>query len=251
MINIKKHLSLVWNVVCGLSSIVSIGILIFGDKDAIIFALLYFCLSITLLLVILVRAIFKYTSIGKNDKYARISTDIKYETDDGFKISYETYRIIQSKSVYLDSIEHGFKWSGSKEAKISSDMQKVGELISSGRDSESYDKVRLIFPTPWMYNENCVVHFHAEMDDSDEQSETMISYKVSSYAEFIHFRVILRYKPEGCKDKAKVYIKKISSDTMAKEKELLTIPFDDKTKSYEFVQDKPKIGYFYILRWER
>ena len=79
----------------------------------------------------------------------------------------------------------------------------------------------------------------------------MISYKVSSYAEFIHFRVILKYKSDDCKEKAKVYKKKINSNTICREIEIATIPFDNKTKSYEFLQERPDIGYFYILRWDR
>lgn len=251
MKKIKLNLSRVWNIVCGLSSIVSIFVLIFGNKDAIIFALIYFCVSLSIILYVLIRAIFKYTKIGKNDKYARISTDIKYETLDGYKINYETYRIIQSKSVFLDSIEHGFKWSGTKPAKISSNLQKVGTIKNVGEKGDDYDTVNLIFNEPLLYNENCVVHFKAELDDSDEKSETMISYKVSSYAEFIHFRVILKYKPDECKEKAKVYKRRIKSDTLCKEIEIATIPFDNKTKSFEFLQERPDIGFYYILRWNR
>lgn len=65
MKKIKLNLSRVWNIVCGLSSIVSIFVLIFGNKDAIIFALIYFCVSLSIILYVLIRAIFKYTKIGK------------------------------------------------------------------------------------------------------------------------------------------------------------------------------------------
>lgn len=251
MKNIVKNIPLFWNIVCGASSLVSLGLLIFGSKNAVIIALSFFSLSLLILLIVLIRAINSYLKIGKDVSHIRIYTDIKYETNDGYNIDYNTYRIIQSKCVLLQKIDHGFKWSGSKTPKISSSLQELCGINSKGDKDDEYDEAYLKFQTPLLYNETAVVHFRAEMDDSDEKSDTMISYKVSSYSELIHFRVILKNKGNNYMQKAKVYTRKIGSDTLSKEKNIETIPFDQNTKSYEYIKERPEIGYFYILRWER
>lgn len=251
MKNIVKNIPLFWNIVCGLSSILSLGLLIFGDNNAIIIALSFFCVSLLTLLIVLIRAINSYLRTGKDSDHIRIYTDIKYETNDGYKINYDTYRIIQSKCVLLQKIDHGFKWSGTKGAKISSKLQQFSGVKQVGDKDAEYDTATLLFEPPLLYNETGVVHFNAELDDSDERSDTMVSYKVSSYSELIHFRVILKHKSADYNKKAVVFRKKINNNVLCKEVEMETIPFDHKTKSFEYIKERPEVGYFYILRWER
>lgn len=251
MKNITKNIPLFWNVICGLSSLISLGLLIFGNKNAIIIALSFFCISLLIVLVVIIRAINNYLKIGKESEYIRIYTDIKYETEDGYHINYDTYRIIQSKCIMLQKINHGFKWSGTKSAEISSKLQDYcGTREGIDKDIE-YDTAILKFTVPLLYNETGVVHFNAKMDDSDEKSDTMVSYKASYYSELIHFRVILKHKGNDYNKKAIVYMKKIDCNVIAKEKEIATIPFDHNTKSFEYIKERPEVGYFYILKWER
>ena len=61
----------------------------------------------------------------------------------------------------------------------------------------------------------------------------------------------LNISPMTVKRKQRFIRKKINSNTICREIEIATIPFDNKTKSYEFLQERPDIGYFYILRWDR
>ena len=249
MKRLNRNLSFIWNAACGISSLVSLGFLIFGDKNAVIIALSVFVLCLLVLLCALVKAINTYFRATSDADHDRIYTDIRYETSDGYNIDYNIYRIIQSKVPLLHQINHGFKWSGTKSPKVTSDLQELS-FIQKGAMEDDFDTACLKFEQPLRYNETAVVHFRAELDDSDEKSETMISYKVSSFSELIHFRVILRHKGEDYREKAKVYMKRIGA-SVNKLKEIDTIPFDTQTKSYEFLKERPEIGYLYILKWER
>ena len=199
--------------------------------------------------VVLMKAVNSYFNVTSEADHNRIYTDIRYETSDGYNIDYNIYRIIQSKVPLLHQIEHGFKWSGTKPPKISSDLQELN-FVRNGALEDDFDIACLKFDNPLKYNETAVVHFKAELDDSDEKSDTMISYKVSSFSELIHFRVILRHKGAEYKSKAKVYRRRIGAP-VNKLKEIDTIPFDSQTKTFEYLKERPEIGYLYILRWER
>lgn len=249
MKNITKRIPFFWNMVCGVATLLSLGLAIWGNSHAVIIVLSFFCVSLLVLLIVLLKAINSYLKSSRDSDYIRIYTDVKYETTDGYHIDYSNYRIVQSKCILLQKIEHGFKWSGTQRPKISSDLQDVLG-VNMGKDNE-YDTVTLGFQSPLLYNETAVVHFRAEIDDSDEKSEPMISYKVSTYSELIHFRVVLKHKGNDYNKKAKVFIRPINSSTMCREKEIATIIFDKNTKSYEYIKERPDIGYFYILRWER
>lgn len=249
MKRLNKNLSLIWNAICGISSVVSLGFLIFGDKNAVVIALSVFVFCLLTLLFVLVRAINTYFRTTSDADHDRIYTDIRYETSDGYNIDYDIYRIIQSKVPLLHQINHGFKWSGTKSPKITSDLQELS-FIQKGALEDDFDIACLKFNQPLKYNETAVVHFRAELDDSDEKSDTMISYKVSSFSELIHFRVILRYKGDDYRATAKVYMRRIGAP-VNKLKEIDTIPFDHQTKSFEFLKERPEIGYLYILKWER
>jgi len=245
----RKNLSWIWNTLCGVSSVVSLGLLIFGNEHAVIIALSVFILCLVSLSIVLIRAVNSYFNATSDTDHNRIYTDIRYETNDGYNINYNIYRIIQSKVPLLQQINHGFKWSGTKSPKISSDLQELS-FIQNGAMEDDFDIACLKFDRPLKYNETAVVHFKAELDDSDEKSDTMISYKVSSYSELIHFRVILRHKGVDYKSKAKVYKRRIGA-SVNKLKEIDTIPFDHQTKSFEYLKERPEIGYLYILKWDR
>lgn len=248
MKQLPKNIPFIWNILCGVSSLLSLGLLIFGDKNAVIVALTFFCLSLISINILIVKAVSEYLKIGRSAESDIISIDIKYETSDGYNIDYNVYKVIQSKSILLKELKHGFKWTGSKEPKISSNLQ---ECINTKHniDDDSFNFACLNLKTPLYYNQTALLHFRAEMNDSDQRSETMISCKVSSFIEIIKFRVILKHI--NYDSKAKLYKRKINSLTLNKEKEIATIPFDINTKTYEYIQERPEIGFFYILRWER
>ena len=62
--------------------------------------------------------------------------------------------------------------------------------------------------------------------------------------------MILRHKGVDYKSKAKVYKRRIGA-SVNKLKEIDTIPFDHQTKSFEYLKERPEIGYLYILKWDR
>ena len=77
-----------------------------------------------------------------NTDFESKSTFIKYETLDGNKISYDVFKLIQCKRPLLSQYEYNFKWSGTHLPKITSELQKV-ENILDRKDSSIYDKAIL------------------------------------------------------------------------------------------------------------
>lgn len=94
-------------------SIVGLIIVVLSDKEATLIALVTLCLSITLILVGILLAINKMIHQNYEKEYKGISSFYVYETDDGEKSTFETYRLIQCKRMFLSQIEYRFKWSGS------------------------------------------------------------------------------------------------------------------------------------------
>ena len=92
----RKNLSWIWNTLCGVSSVVSLGLLIFGNEHAVIIALSVFILCLVSLSIVLIRAVNSYFNATSDTDHNRIYTDIRYETNDGYNIDYNIYIIEQS-----------------------------------------------------------------------------------------------------------------------------------------------------------
>lgn len=88
MKNITKKIPFLWNVICGIATLLSLGFLIWGNSHAIIIVLSFLCVSLFVLLVVLLRAINSYLKSSRDSDHIRIYTDVKYETTDGYHIDY-------------------------------------------------------------------------------------------------------------------------------------------------------------------
>lgn len=197
------------------------------------------------------RFLQKYTKQHTKDPFIRTSTFIKYETEnDKSKITFETYRVIQCKSLIMTYFPYNFKWTGTKEPKITSKLQIVGKNKSS-RGQEEYDSVQLEFKDPLRYNENAVVHFHAELDDVDGISEPYTECRVDEPISIIHFRIILKYKKSTFNESAFLWRKKINSMIGAGYERIESIQFKGGCKSYEYHLVNPEIGYYYKIEWKK
>ena len=182
--------------------------------------------------------------------YTGSSTFIKYSTEDGNTINYEVYKHIQCKALIMDRFDYGFKWSGTTPPKISSKVQEIGRITES--EEGHYDNAVLHFKQPLLYNQNSLIHILMELDDADHQSSTYLEIKVqSSTLQLGQFRVELKYKPDNYSENAVLSIKKIDTEITQDYKEIKQIPFDGKTKSYEYNLIEPKAGFFYRLTWVR
>lgn len=175
---------------------------------------------------------------------------ISYEVVNAQTHKHDLYKIIQSKRPFLYSIYHGFSWSGSKQPRISSELQEIGEL-KKGTKGDPFDRVELILKKPLLYNETTTAHFHADMDDTDGKAEPFLNFAVNVPMTMISYKVILRDKPEGFSDKA--IVEKIPTrEGSIRAHELVDeVCFDSETKSYSYSLPYPEPGYSYKLSWKK
>lgn len=235
-----------------ISSIASIlGLIIIGCSDTvgIIIALSFFCLSLSSILIAIIIVLFSFVKKSHKFPYEKVSAFTKYETEDGINILHETYSVIQSKRIILTEYKQGFKWSGSKPPEIESHLQKVERIISN--DGYSYDYVLFKLNKPLIFNETGVIHFQAKMSDVDGAAKPYLDFKVEKPTNIIHYRVILKQKPNGYNQPAKFLRKKIDTEISSNYKVTDSVPFDEKSKSYEYYLIHPEVGYYYRMEWEK
>lgn len=107
-----------------------------------------FCLFLLIILtgVLLGIARMLHQNYGKD--YKGISSFYVYQTDDGIKSTFETFRLIQCKRIFLSQIEYRFKWSGTIMPRIFSNSQRI-ENIKHYSDAQQWDSAILRFFKPY------------------------------------------------------------------------------------------------------
>lgn len=245
---LKRNLLLIFNSIAGIASIVGIVILAFSNATNTVIALSFFCGCLLVLLISIVWAIYSFVKQGNENNHLKVSVFTKFEALDKTHSIFETYRVIQSKRIILSDIDQNFKWSGSKLPEVSSKFQEVKNIITNDQD---YDKAILTFKRPLLYNETGVVHFKAETDDYDGKAKPHLDYRVDSFINIIHYRVILKYKNDDFHQPAKVLRKPINCKTPTDYTEIGSITFDERAKCYEYYLISPEPGYFYRIQWEK
>ena len=226
-----------------IASIISLLTLTFQDKINAIFALFFIIVFLVLLLLRALLFKFKHPSGA-----IKISTLNKYVTENGKNICYEVRKHIQSKKFVLRHYHHKFKWSGSNEPKIFSDLQEV--LLTTRGNNIEYDEIKLKFKKPLFYNEIGLIHLKMDLDDSDNKSKPYLAIKVEEPTKMIQFQCVLKYKPDGYDNKARLYRYKINSPIFS-ESTIKKVNFDLITKSYDETVYNPDVGYYYVLKWEK
>lgn len=173
-------------------SIIGLIIVVLSDKEATLIALATLCLCIILILIGIMLAIKKILNQNYGKEYKGISSFYVYQTDDGEKSTFETYRLIQCKRMFLSQIEYKFKWSGSIMPKIWSNSQIVDNIVHH-EDPQQWDSAILKFKKPLTYNESTVVHIKTENDDHDGTAKPYIYCRLESPIDIMQFRVLLAY----------------------------------------------------------
>ena len=221
----------------------------FVEKSwAVIFSLAFFCLMLLAFTVSLIYTLFRVLDVRSKD-YESKSTFIKFEALTKVNLIYETYKLIQSKKPLLSEIDYKFKWSGTLLPKITSNLQDVINVVDL-HDSEKYDNAILKLRTPLYFNQDQILHFRAELDDTDLKANPWISNRIIQSVEIIHYRIILKYKAANYN--ANAFVERIKSNSISRQYELIQeIPFDKLTKSYEYHLLYPIIGYTYRIRWTK
>lgn len=182
--------------------------------------------------------------------YRPISTFVRYSTTDGKSITHETFRLIQVKHTFLVGIDHRYSWSGTKPAKISSQLQSVGD---ERFDAPTGFHVRSIrFEKPRFYNETEVVHIRSECDDSDEQSSTHVSLLIDLPVTLVQFRVELLHCTKSTHGGMKACVeRRLQTSSHQNYEKICDVTFDINTRSFEYLLKHPEAGYAYRMRWDR
>lgn len=231
-------------------SIISVLILCFSDKNAIIIALIFFCLALLILLCTIVRVLNRFLEKDSKNNHNCFSSFINYRTDDGENIVFESYKLIQVKCSILQYFDLGFKWSGNNKPKISSDLQEVVTTRYTNNTTE-YDTAKLKLKSPILYNQTTVIHFRSEMNDASHVSEPKVEISVQYPIEFINIVVSLGYKPSVYNKTAKVERRIKHADTPQKYETIDSVPFDCIHRQYSYRLINPEPGFYYRLIWER
>lgn len=239
----------IFNMVAGSASIFGFVYLFFSDDKTGVLALLFFSVFLLGLLVAVWVGIIGMIKKENSNDYKKITSFTSFETNDGIHGVYEVFKVIQSKRVFLQQIDHNFKWSGSKMPVISSELQEIKHLTVS--DTNQYDKAVLLLKRPLKFNETATVHFKAVTDDFDNKAQPYLDYKVNSDINVIHFRVTLKNKDENYSKPAKLLKKPIESVIPAEYEQYGSVPFDQQSKSYQHCMTDPEIGFYYRLEWEK
>lgn len=165
--------------VASICSIIGLCIVVFSNKNATIIALVTLCLCMLVLLTGVLLAIDKLLHQNYGKDYKSISSFYVYQTDDGMKSTFETFRLIQCKRMFLSQIEYKFKWTGTLMPKIWSKSQLIENIVHHD-DTQQWDSAVLKFKKPLMYNESTVVHIKTENDDYDGTAKPYIYCKLES-----------------------------------------------------------------------
>ena len=253
---IKKILSLIgfinfktFVVFASLASIFGVALFFIKEKWAIFFALAFFCLMLLAFTASLIYALFKIINT-RTHKYESKSTFVKYEATTKNKIEYEVYKLIQSKEPISTEHEYPFKWSGTHLPKITSNLQSVRNVVDE-KDFAKYDKAVLKFQRPIYFNEDCIIHFKAEINDSDNKGLPYVQNRIKQDVDIIHYRVILKYKSNRYNKNAILERQELDTKVADKFEKITDVYFDKATKSYEYHLLNPQIGYLYRLSWEK
>ena len=152
-------------------------------------AVVALCVSLFILLCALIRVLNRFLEHGENEDHRCISSFVRYKTDDGENIEFESYKLIQVKCSIMQFFDIGFKWSGKKLPRIESDLQIVEATKESGSKND-YDTCKLKLKKPKLYNETTVIHFRSYSNDAERVSEPKIELCVKYPIEFIQVNVI-------------------------------------------------------------
>lgn len=221
------------------------GFIVIFTKEA--YAVIISLITLVLfLLVILIRFLLivrTFLLFKSEDGLHKFATYVRYSTVDGNIVDYEIHKYIQCKTFMIDKVKHRYHWTGSKKPVISSDLQHVVKTVEN---QGSYDEIYLEFKKPLVYNDFCVTHVRMKIDDSDQHGKKYISIKITEPVQLLSFRIDLKHLVSY----KNARVTKSKANLPYPPDELITdIPFDQSTRSYEYIINNPDFGYHYKIDW--
>lgn len=182
--------------------------------------------------------------------YVPLSSSAKMTTSDGKTYIYEIYRHIQVKQPVMRAFTHKYTWTGTKDPKATSDLQKISPAKSIEGDTRKV--ITLTFPQPRIYNDVEILHLRMECDDTDQVAQPCISLNVQYPIRLISFDVELLSAPKGYfGENAKVCRKALEKGAAATIEDIAIVNFDSITKSFSYQLPNPEPGYEYFISWSK
>jgi len=229
-------------------SIASIIFLIFNETVCAFIALGVLCIMLICLLWRIVVVLNHFLEKPTEDKHKCIASFIKYKCPDGENVYFETYKLIQAKCSVLHFFDLGLKWSGTRQLEVESSLQDIENFRINNSNTE-YDNVILRLKRPVLYNENTVIHCKTHVNDADHRSDPKVEVCVKSPTELINTTIELSFKERNTP--ARCMKKRIESIVPQNYQLFDSIPFNEKTRQYEYSLINPDPGYFYKIEWDR
>lgn len=247
---LRTYIAAICAFIASLCSIVSLILMFVGDQTACLIALVVLCVGFAALIYGILRGINKVISDNSAEDYRRISSFCIFQSNDGVKSTFESFRMIQSKRLFLTHIPYKFKWTGSIQPKLSSTSQIIEDIVHYDDDMK-WDEAKIKFHHPLKYNESTVIHIKTENDDPDHKAQPWISCRLDSPIDMMSFRVLLPYKDSSFNKPATLEYKELNTQIDGNYKPIETVPFDMGNKMYSYCCANPTAGRIYRLRWEK
>ena len=247
---LKTYIGAGYSFIASLCSIASLVLLFINSKAALIVALTIFCLGLLIILYGVMKGINKMIKDNSDEEYKRIASFFIFQSNDGVKSSFEVFRTIQSKRLFLTEIPYNFKWTGSTPPPLTSRSQTISD-VKYNPDKNQWDEAIIKFPKPLKYNECTVINVKIENDDHDNTAKPYLTSKLETPIDMITFRVLLAYKPEEYNKPAKLTRKKIDTEVDGVFETIGSVPFNKEYKSYYHCLINPDPGYIYKIEWEK
>lgn len=247
---INKLITPYFTIAASACSVIGLVIVFTADHAATIVALIAFCLFLLIILLGILLAINRIISRNYPKDYKSISSFYVFQSDDGEKSMFETYRLIQCKRMFLSQIDYKYKWSGSSKPILKSNSQIIEQQTYKDSPYE-LDHAIIKFRRPLAYNESTVLHIKTENDDFDHKAKPYISCNLRYPIDVMQFRIMLAYKPDGYKEKAVFERRKLDMEVDSEFEFIERVDFDSLYKQYNYVAVNPSPGYVYRLRWEK
>lgn len=249
----KKFCSIIekpFLVISSLCSILSIVLLCFKTQTGVTIAAISLALSLIILLIAIVRVLNRFLEKDTAEDHRCIANFIRYKTNDGENIEFESYKLIQVKCSIMQYFETGFKWTGKNFPKVHSELQDV-VFSKQSESADEYDTAKLKLREPALYSQTKVIHFKTTTNDAARISKPKVEVCVKSPIEFIQINISLGYKDSSFNKTAKIERARWGTNMPQRYELLGSIPFDSNLKQYSHSFINPEPGYLYKISWER
>lgn len=212
---------LIFNLLAGIASIVSIIIALYGPTQ---YAALGF--HIFLILLLLSYIVFKFYELRiiKKEKFQNIFVYYKWTLFNEKNAQYESFKIIKSNRPYLNDITSVHVWSGSGNITVSSPSALIKYDVSSS-------KIKIKYPVSLCLNEVKAIHYTIKTEDIAGKQCNYLNCGGKNKIDMLILEAVLLDKDEM--PDAQIIVTEIGESFHAG-KPIATVPFDQATHTFHW-----------------